>query len=187
MGWTNSWGFCGCSRDDQCGCGSLSSISLAPAPIDAVSEVKVDGQVLDAGAYRVDNHRWLVRTDGEGWPCCQRLDRADTEPETFSVAYTYGRTPPPMGVRAAAVLACELAMACHDETVGKCKLPKSVQSITRQGVTMVLAPSDFLDRNGKVGIYEVDLFVRTYNPARLQRRASVMSPDIGPTARRVDT
>lgn len=185
-GWTGSWGFCGCSRDDRCGCGSISSIALGGS-VEAVSEVKVDGEVLDAGAYRVDNHRWLVRTDGDAWPCCQRLDREDTELETFSVTYSYGRTPPPMGVRAAAVLACELAMACHDETVGQCRLPRSVSAITRQGVTMVITPADVLAPNGKVGIHEVDLFIQAYNPSRLQRRATVLSPDTSPTARRVNT
>ena len=37
-------------------------------------------------------------------------------------------------------------------------------------------PLSFLDR-GEVGIYEVDLWLRSVNPHRLQRRASVMRAD----------
>jgi hypothetical protein len=160
-----------------CGC-APHHFSLPDYPVAAVSEVKIDGAVVSPSLYRVDDNRTLVRladADGSnpGWPSGQRDDLPTTAEGTWSITYTWGREPPPMGVTAAAVLACELALACDPETVGDCRLPKNVTSVTREGVSLVLSPSDFLDRDGKTGLYEVDLFLRAVNPARVRQRASV--------------
>jgi hypothetical protein len=159
-----------------------------------VTEVKVDGVVLDPAEYFVDDLRRLVRRPGpvgqpaKAWPCCQRNDLDDTEAGTWSVTYKWGTPPPPMGVRAAAVLGCELAMACDPEFEDKCRLPKRVTSIIREGVTIIMAPSDFLDpKTGKIGIYEVDLFIRSYNPDNIQEGGMVLSPDTFPTSRQRST
>lgn len=160
-----------------CGCSGF-LFSLPDYPVVAVSEVRVDGAVIDPSLYRVDGNRVIVRladADGSnpGWPSDQRLDLPTTAEGTWSISYSWGREPPPMGVTAAAVLACELALACDPETIEDCRLPKKVTSITREGVTMVLSPSDFLDSSGKTGLYEVDLFLGSYNPERIRRRPSV--------------
>jgi hypothetical protein len=64
-----------------------------------------------------------------------------------------------------------------------CALPQRVTSVTRQGVTYtVLDSQDFLEEM-RLGIYEVDLFLKTNNPNRAQKRSKVFSPDI-PKARR---
>lgn len=182
--WTPAWGFCSCAGSDRCGLGGSREVKLPNAPVNEVSEVKVDGDILDPADYFVDDEFRLVRRDGV-WPCCQRNDLDDTEVGTWSVTYSWGTPPPPAGVLAAAVLGCEIAMACDPETPeDKCRLPRRVTSIIRQGITIVMAPSDFLDpRTGKVGIYEVDLFVATYNPAHLQEGGVVLSPDTFPTSR----
>src|SRR5262249_23894476 len=67
-----------------CSC-SVISEALLPAPVSQVLQVKVDGQILDPSAYRVDNWRLLVRTDGGIWPVCNDLAKADTEVGTWSV------------------------------------------------------------------------------------------------------
>lgn len=179
---------CGCSSPRSCGCARLSEVTLGVEPITEINEIKVDGAILPSSSYRIDDYKFLVRTDGESWPCCQNLlNDPDTDDDTFQVDFTYGTPPPPAGVHAAAVLACELALACQPETLGECRLPRRVQSITRQGVSMVLLdPFEFLDQ-GRVGIIEVDLFLRTYNPNRLRRAATVISPDITERVRRVNT
>lgn len=191
-GWRRSWGFCGCASTDRCGCGGLSQIELGAYPITGVFEVKVDGVVLDADRYRVDDYRFLARlADADGtrqaWPCCQRLDLDDDQEETWSVTFTWGREPPPAGVKAAASLACELALACQPENAGECRLPKKVQSLTRQGVTMVMTDLTALLNADRTGIPEVDLFLKTYNPAGLRRGATVWSPGSAPVARHVGT
>lgn len=176
--WRPAWGSCGCRSGDICGCGSLSQIELRQ-PVTEVAEVKVDGDVLDPSAYRVDDWRWLVRIDGESWPCCQDLSLESTEPGTFEVTYAFGTLPSPGGDRAAAALACELGKAWSPELTGECRLPKRVQQLTRQGVTMVMNPADVFDE-GLTGISEVDLWLRSVNPKRDRGRLVVCSPDVPP-------
>ena len=184
-GYGSLWGTCACSSVEACGCGTIPQIDLGRRPIVGISEVRIDGTVLPATSYRVDNFRWLVRLDGESWPCCQDLLADDaTDPDTFGVDVQFGVAPPVAGAIAARILACELAKSC----VGlECALPKRVTSITRQGVSMALLdPLDFLD-NGRTGLYEVDLFLKAVNPSGRRRPMAVASPDVGSPARRADT
>ena len=183
-------GRCDCSGE-RVGCYRVSQIHLGVEPLDLVTRVTLDGVELEADVdYRVDDHRWLVRlpdADGtpRGWPCCQRVDFPATEPGTFEVSFTYGRMPPAAGKRAACALACELAKAA---TPGQeCSLPKRLTSVTRAGLSFaVLDAFDFLDA-GKTGVYEVDLFLGTYNPGGNARPPGVLSPDVPSPARRVGT
>lgn len=178
---------CGCDSPRLCGCARLSEISLGVYPLVSVEEVRIDGAVLDPSAYRVDDYRYLVRIDGDHFPCCQNLRLADTELDTFSVSFTYGASPPSTGVHAAAVLACELALACTPAAPGDCRLPPKVQSISRQGISMVLMnPADLLV-NGRTGIAEIDLFLSAVNPRNRRMPSAVFSPDVRSRVRRVDT
>lgn len=181
------WAFCGCGSPDQCGCGGLSQVRFGGLPIVSVDEVKVDGEALGTSAYRVDDWQWLVRLDGDTWPCCQRLDLPSTEEGTFEVTYTFGRRPPTAGIRAAAVLACELLLACDPSMSENCRLPRRVTSITRQGVQVAMSvdPMDYLDK-GRFGIFEIDAFIAMANGAG-GRPARVWSPDVRPTTRHVGT
>lgn len=190
-GWSRGWGVCGCSTD-RCSCGGLSSVELGYAPIISIDSVTVDGVELDEDRYRVDDFVRLVRladADGSnpGWPRCQDLSLPSTEDGTWEVELTWGRMPPQLGVTAAAVLACELALSCNPETQDKCRLPKNATSVTREGLTIVMSPSDFLDKNGKTGLYEVDLFLRAVNPERARRSGTVWTPTMDPASTRVDT
>jgi len=172
---------CGCLSSTTCGCRRLSELAL-PGPVVSVEEVKIDGAVVPTARYRVDDHRWLVylpesdSAERQGWPCCQRLDLADTEDDTWVVAYTYGMAPPPGGVRAAAALGCQLALACSPETVNQCRLPKRVTSITRQGVTLAMIDPLTLFADGLTGLAEVDLWVQSILLGAKRRRASVWVP-----------
>lgn len=189
---------CGCDSFDNCGCGNGDSLRLPQVPVSEVSQVKVDGEVLATDLYRVDDNQYLVRlndSDGTnpGWPCCQDLTLPDTADDTFSVTYTYGRNPPSLGVRAAAILACELYMACDSEAFeNHCRLPRNIVQVARQGVTVLVnnAGDLFTNRYGqptKFGIWEIDLFLRTYNPNGLMSRSIVLSPDLPPRGKRIDT
>jgi hypothetical protein len=164
-----------------CSCDSLPRVDLGYWPITSVTEVKIDGAVVDPATYRVDYQRYLVRVanaDGtnDGWPCCQRLDLPDTEESTWSVSFEYGQAPPPAGVNAAKKLACEIAKACAGLI---CELPGRVTNAVRQGVSFTLMDPSMLD-NGLTGLYEVDLFLMAYNPAKTRGLTVIWSPDIGP-------
>lgn len=193
--WYPAWGTCGCWAGGSCGLGGNREVLLPSRPVNAITKVLLDGVELTADVhYRLDDYKALVRLpDANGrpqhWPCCQRMDLASTEVGTWEVWYTYGLEPPPLGVRAAAVLACELAMACSPSvSADKCRLPRRVQTVIRQGVTIVMAPSDFLDpRTGKTGIWEVDLFLFGDKAAEATAGSTVFSPDTYRRVRRTNT
>lgn len=169
-------------RPDERVGGSLGKrITLGVYPLVSVSEVVIDGAVLDPDAYRIEDQRWLTRIDGGVWPWVDADWQQD--PDAFRVVCGYGQAPPPAGVAAAAELACQLLLATDPNAEG-CVLPQRVQAISRQGVSMaILDPMDFL-REGRTGIYLVDLFLEAVNPTAARRRAQVLSPDIGPRVRR---
>lgn len=169
-----SWFNLACSCGSTCSCGDLCEADL-PYPVCEVAEVMVDGVALDPSAYRVDDFRKLVRTDGLCWPRCQDMASPDTELNTWSVSLTYGREPPQIALDAAAELACELIKARIGQA---CRLPQRMTSLTRQGVTMsFIDPMSFF-KEGRTGLYLLDLAIRALNPNLLMRPASVYSPDV---------
>jgi hypothetical protein len=171
--WLNiSCGFC----QSSCSCTEVCEVAL-PGPVNAVTQVKVDGVVLPSTAYRVDNRRSLVRVDGGTcWPLCQNMNLEADQPGTWEVTYTKGLPLPVAGQVALGSMACELAKACLNDTT--CVLPQRVTTIVRQGITMALLdPMDFLVK-GRTGIYSVDLWLATVNPKGRPRRAGVFSPDV---------
>ena len=160
-----------CGRTCKDGDRAMSEIGL-PGPVDNVLQVRVDGQVLDPSAYRIDNLYWLVRTDGDLWPVCQDMTAAPTEPDTFEVTYEWGVPVPKGGQLAATVLACEMAKA----TLGReCSLPQRVQSVTREGVSIAVLDTFEGLEAGRTGIWVVDSWVTSVTNA--PRRSRVLSPD----------
>lgn len=166
-------------------------VLLGHTPVRSVEQVVIDGQILTASAYRVDDARWLVRTDGQTWPYWQDWAH-DSAPggsgdqtSTWQVTLTWGEDPPPDGIYAAEVLAGELALASLSS--GECRLPRNVQSVTRQGTSMLMMDPAVLLAGGKWGIPEVDFFVESVNPHKLMEPASVTSPDIPRAVRRAGT
>lgn len=194
-GFVRPFAACGCGSFDACSCSFLQTLELPRLPyaIVDVIEVKVDGVILASSSYRVDDFRFLTRTDGNPWPIFQDLSLPDTSPNTFSVTYTYGRNPPMIGVKASAVLACELYMACNpDDFQGLCRLPRNITSVARQGVSIVTANAQelFVTRAGqpaRFGIWEIDMFLRAFNPHGLSAPTVVLSPDLPPSGKRVGT
>lgn len=173
---------CGCRSSVSCGCSTLSEIRL-PGPVVSVDEVKLDGDVLTPSVdYRLDGTRTLVALGEVTWPCCQDIEADDDEENTFSVTLQWGAAPPPGGPEVAAALACELARACDPDQ--QCRLPSRIQSIVRQGETIVvLDPLDLFEK-GRTGIPEVDLWVGSINRGRATRRARVIDLARPPRFRR---
>lgn len=181
--WDSTWGYCGCtsttplSRRGDCA-GGPSQIGLGAAPVFSVSEVLVDGAVVPAADYRVDDRRWLVRLPTTGttkayWPSCQRLDLPATETGTFQVTFTYGNPPPETGVRAAIDLACQIAT---ERCAGECTIPTNVTQLSREGVQIALVrPSEAVLDNYPLS---VRAFLNAVNPGGLRRRPRVFSPDL---------
>lgn len=162
----------GCAGD--CACTRFASIELWHKRVRQVTEVMIDGVVLEPTVYRLHRNR-LIRTDGGEWPTCQDFTVEPGQPGTWTVEYVHGRPVPFGGRVSAGILSCQLGLAI---TAPKdCALPKRVQTVTRQGVSMVfMDPMKFLT-DGLTGLYEVDLWLGSVNPNRLARRARIMRAD----------
>jgi hypothetical protein len=167
--WYNLRDDCGA---DDCSCGLVSRLRL-PGPVNSVSSVVIDGTTLASSAYRVDGST-LVREDGELWPQCQYLERELGEDGTWSVTYMHGLPVPEGGRIAAGLLAAELyKAACGD---GSCALPKRVQSVARQGVSLALMPSfEGSVEKGYTGVWLIDSWIASVT--RPIKQSVVMSPD----------
>lgn len=173
----------GCGCNNRC---RLPSITL-PGPVAAITEVVVDGTVLDPSAYQVVAYRRLERLDGGTWPCSQALaanSAVGGDTGTFQVTFTYGRNPDGGGILAATEYACEIAKYLCGASASDCRLPQRTRSVIRQGVSFdITSPLDFLDK-GRTGISLVDGWLASVNPARLPRRATIrrFDSDVGAAA-----
>jgi len=165
-----------CICPGVCSCRARCEVPF-PGPVAEVTEVKVDGVVIDPSAYRLDSFRGvpqLVRTDGDCWPDCQDVDADPGDVGAFVITYQPGEAVPLAGRTAAGMLACEFLKACQGQ---ECALPAQLQSLTRNGIQVeVVDPASLLE-NGLTGIAMVDLWVRSVNPARKAQRSRVYSPD----------
>ncbi len=164
-----------CWGSAPCGCRALSQVSLSGYPVRSITEVKVDGDVLDPSEYRLDEWRYLTRLNGARWPGCQSLDLADTEDGTFSVTYLHGQDPPVAAQQAAIQLACETFKQCGGL---ECALPKNATRINRQGITY---ETRLFQRNvngaWSTGLIAVDEFLGSINPSGLMRSPTIWSPN----------
>ena len=157
-----------------------------PGPVRRIIQVKVDGAVLTSGKdYVLFNGRRLVRqassaaplTDAAVWPFLQWLDLPDTEQNTWSVTYEFGKPVPASGYLAAVEMAVQIAKAVANPTDPTIRLPARVTSVASQGVSAVVQdPLNFIER-GLTGIPVVDLFIMSVNPYGLRRRSRVITPD----------
>lgn len=188
---TGGWGFWGTDWGwgaDSCGCAPLSRALLPGYPVREISEVKIDGDIIDPSGYRLDEWRWLTRlADDDGtsnwWPGCQNLALPDTETGTWSVTYVYGQDVPVEGKLAAQQLACDIFASLSG---ADCRTPSGTIQKTRQGVTVQMAP--FVSWGRKegqwaTGLALVDLFLSSSNGSGLRRRPTIWSPGGPPFAR----
>ena len=130
------------------------NLYLRHNPVLSVQSVSISGNVLDPSTYTIRNRKYLVRNGHARW-----IFDSNTE---VVVSYTYGANPPKAGIAAATRLANELIWAESGDE--QCSLPATVTSVDRKGISITVTdPQQFLDQ-GKVGIYEVDMFIRAYNP-----------------------
>lgn len=161
----------GCGN--TCSCTRLSEVSL-PSPIDSIVTVRVDGSPLVTGAYRLDDNHLLVRVDGFTWPRCNDLTKADTQVGTWSITANVGQQVPDGGRWAVGELACQFLLAMSGE---ECRLPRTVTRLVRQGVTIEFPDIAGLFEKGMTGLYLVDMFIKSTNPAGLTSRSRTYSVD----------
>lgn len=146
-------------------------IRLRGQPVQEVATVRnINGGIVNPSSYYIVDHSTLQFSEG-----------ALIVPADIEISYTYGTHPPTLGKMAARRVAIEFIKLW--EGLDDCALPSRVSQVTRQGVTYtVLDSQDFLQEM-RLGIYEIDLFLKTVNPHKANKRSKVFSPDI-PKARR---
>lgn len=159
-------GDCGCSPG-ACGCAGYEVVLTGPAT--AIGQVVVEGVVVPATAYELRDSRRLVRIDGKTWPCCANRGG---QARNFTITYTRGEPPTEIAIIAAVEMACELAKAVKDDA--DCQLPRAVQSMTRQNLTISFNPTDVFD-DGLTGLPVCDLFIASANPSRKQRAGATIA------------
>lgn len=152
---------------DACGCGygcvqSGPSMVHLPGPAQEVLEVTIDGLILDPTEYILEGDV-LYRTGAAWWPR-QDLSLPAGEEGTWTVEYLRGIEPPAGTGKLVALLATEFYNAC---TGGKCRLPRSVSEVSRQGVSYRTVNPNDIYGTGKTGVPEIDLWLSAVNPYHL--------------------
>lgn len=159
--WTANSCACG-ARCERVGPNVLHLPHRRARPIRSIESVTIEGVDLDPSEYALEGDALYRR--GAAWPT-QRLDRPLGDPGTWSVTYLAG-TEPPAGVGTlTGQLAREFLAAC---TSGKCRLPRRVRAVTRQGVSYDMVDPTDIYSTGKTGIPEIDLWLSAVNPHALQ-------------------
>lgn len=146
-------------------------IRLRGQPVQEIVTVRnINGGIVNPSSYYIVDHSTIQFSEG-----------ALIVPADIEISYTYGAQAPTLGKMAARRVAIEFIKLW--EGLDDCALPSRVSQVTRQGVTYtVLDSQDFLQEM-RLGIYEIDLFLKTVNPHKANKRSKVFSPDI-PKARR---
>lgn len=157
-------------------CRPLSEINI-PGPVGYIESMMINGAPVDLwnGDWRLDNGHLLV-WQGEGTspvPEGQNLDRPDTDEGTWSITYSRSYPVAEDGRIAVAYLAAEFAKACLPSK--KCKLPRGVTSVVRNGVSFTVEAGLF--PGGLTGIDIVDQYILKWVPAGSPlRSATVFNP-----------
>jgi hypothetical protein len=153
------------------------TLLLRGGPVHAlvsVHRVAYDGTLalVDPIEYELIGSRMLRPIGGLGW----------TLGADLAVKYTYGEVPTAAAKAACIELANNICWSMSGDT--RCQLPTRVTQMTRQGVSWTLLdPHEFM-ADGRTGIYTIDLFLKTVNPAKALKRSKVFSPDL-PTGKRI--
>lgn len=141
-------------------------LHLRHRPIREIVSITEMGTTLAPDSYEIRNRSFVVKKNKLPW-------LSDTINE-IEVTYVYGALPPLAGKMAALKLAKELTLSWSEDD--NCALPVRLSSVARQGVQItVLDPQEFLDK-GRTGLYEVDLFLRVYNPDGAKKKSKLYVP-----------
>lgn len=172
-----------CHAGCRCGC-SVYQVNLGLWPITDILSVRLEGTTYTGSnitdTFHLNDHRFLARNDGDQllpgnqWAIAEGAYDTVADGEVFEVTFEHGIKIPSLLKRATRALACEWVGQVAGIT-GPCKLPERVTTVTRSGLTLDVASAIDMLRDGKTGIYQVDLAIQTFNPSKLQSPSFVWS------------
>ena len=157
---------CGCSGG--CQISGPRAVHL-PGPVHSITEVKIANVVTDDDTYKLEGNT-LYRVGGQ-WPY-QDLSRPSGEVNTWTVKYQRGIPVPPGVDQYTGILANEILAAIDGD--GKCRLPRTVTTASRNGVTYRAYDPAKIYAEGKTGIPEIDLWLAAVNPNHLTAAPTVI-------------
>lgn len=156
----------------HCGSGDRIRVSSFAGPVSDVTEVKLDGTIVDPSGYRYyPSGQLLYRVPPDVWPYRDNKTADCDDPETMCVTAVIGTPPDAWALAVHAELTCELLLACSG---GKCRIPSNATQVTAQGISITLSPTEL-----KQFIPSVAGWVAAINPANAQSVPMVFSPDLG--------
>ena len=129
-----------------------------PGPSTAVTQVKIDGVVLNASEYGIYEGNCLFRRVGS-WPTSNDITKANTEEGTFTITYSFGNAPTRITVMATVELVCQ--MMKDPTTLSRLR---GVTSANVQGVSVSL---DAAEDAEALGIPAVGRFLDRFAPRGL--------------------
>lgn len=144
------------------------------SPVQEITSIRVDGEVLDASDYRLYDGKKLFRSDGACWPSAQNMDLANTEAGTFEIVFKWGTPVPEGGLMAAQVFATELSKYINKEN---CAFPDRTISFSRQGVSGTLLDASQFFKEAKTGLFMPDLWLSAVCPNGNRKRPTITSPE----------
>lgn len=166
-----------------CGC-SPAQVNLGFWPITELITVRYEGVTYTGtdltDTFHVNDFRFLARNDGEPfhtgnqWAISGGTYDSEESGYVFEVTLNHGIQIPRLLTRATRALAGQFVSACCGKP---CKLPERVTSVSRSGLTMDVASASDLLRDGRTGIYEVDLAIQVFNPSKLQSPSFLFMPN----------
>ena len=178
---------CGCVSDCHCG-PELCEITL-PGPIFDITEVMIDGTVVDPFTYSVYNGNTVTRMNSPAvgetpetnrcWPACQDMTLEGQLPNTFTITYRTGLRLSSLATLAVTELTAHLIRGCAGcgDGCGGGSLRQNLRSKTRQGVDLEFVDPQQVFNDDRTGIQVVDWFIKSTNPQGLGSQLRVLSPD----------
>jgi hypothetical protein len=159
-----------------CNCGCEPDTIWLPNLI-GITQIKIDGLVLDPSEYRIIDRDKVIRTNGASWPSSQSLYADPALPDTFAITFTHGSDIPEVVKRATIELAEELWNS--DAAADNCKLPAGVTSVNRQGLSFSLDQQVDQVRQAGPTMESVMAAMAAYNPTNQRVPADVLGFDDG--------
>lgn len=166
---------------------SCCAIHLTHQPVYRVTEVQVNGRVINPSTYRVEGAR-LIRRDMCWPPGYECYDPPITVTYRWGIALTGpdpddpSVEPAPLWGMAAAAMG-EVTNEVLNAMCGRqCRLPQRATSITRAGVTVTMPDPAATLRERLLGLPLADSLIMATNPNRLETRSRVYSPDMAQRA-----
>ena len=151
-----------------CGCAPACSVRVGHGQVQRIESIRLSGETLPEGAWRLYTDGTVVFADGWCPPPCQDLSLPASEPGTWEVTYWEGVPPTGLAARAVTAVMAQLARECAQA----CGVPsRRLEATNVEGESRTFAE----DAGVFAGLPEVDDWLAAVNPFGARRQAAVFT------------